>query len=456
MGTFWNRLRARLRRFYDAELKSLAVNTMWLSGATASKVLLGLLQVAVVTRFLGARGYGQLALVMSVTQFVVVVLSARVWEWVTKYFTDAHTKHDVEEAGASIKLGYLLSAGINVLAILIVGTTSGWVARTILHQPQLGALVAAFSLTLATTWVGETSTAVLRTFGRYPFLAVFGVSTTLLRVACLSVPLILGYGLAGVIAAHIVTEALVNIYLFGTTHREFARQFGRPWWRSSLASLAPRKREIIHMLSYSFSTDTIKSIGSQVDVLVLGYIRPPENVAYYRVALNFVDVINRLASSLIMVAYPSLTRLAAKREYGAVFRLIRKSSAGVAAMLIPGCGLIALLAPWLIRLASGPGYEGAVPVLRVLIWSCLWIIVFWLAATCMSIGRFRWVFEFNAIHFVFRTALLVPFAFYYGEMGVAWTNVISHVGSIGLAYFYLARIRTHVKQLPMTEHAAPT
>src|SRR5262249_31064413 len=140
--------------------------------------------------------------------------------------------------------------------------------------------------------------------------------------------------------------------------------------------LAARRAEIVHMLVFSFGIDTLKSFGAQADILVLGALRSAAEVADYRLAQAIVDVVNRLAGALLMVAFPAIARLTARGDLDSLRRLLRRSSVLVAGVVVPGCVLLYLTAPLVVRLAGGPGYEQAAPVLRVLVWSTLWIITY--------------------------------------------------------------------------------
>jgi O-antigen/teichoic acid export membrane protein len=435
------RLLARVRRLFDVEVRLLAANTAWMSVATAGKIVIGLVQVAVVTRFLGRGAYGQLALAMSVTGVISLVLAARVWEWVTKLFTDARTAGDREATAAVVKLGYLLSAGVNVLALAAVLACARFAAGTMFDLPQLEPLIMLFALTLLTSWLNDTSLAVLRVLGRFRFLALYGLATTGLRLGCLLVPLLLGHGLVGVIVGYVVAESVGCVVLGLITRSELRAELGGvPLARARLSVLAPRRKEILSMLGFSFGIDTLKSLGSQADVVILGLLRAPEAVADFKVAQTVVDVINRLAASLLMAAYPSLARLASRGDAEGMLRLIRRSSAVVTALIIPGCLAVTLLAPWLVELAAGPEFANAAVVLRVLVWSLVWVFTFWIVATCMSVGKSRWAFEFTALTLGAKLALVVPLTASHGVVGMAAGLSISSGVFVAVSLVYLARV----------------
>jgi O-antigen/teichoic acid export membrane protein len=439
MTALWSRLAARVRRLFDSEIRSLAKDSALMSAATASKVVVGFVQVAVVTRFLGTESYGKLAMITSITGFVALFLSARVWEWVTKFLTDARARRDVDEAGEVLRIGFRLSAGINALAFVVVVVLARPAAQ-LLRQPDIAALIAIFALTLLPGSITDTSAAVLRVLGHYRFLAGFGVASSVVRVGSLAVALSLGYGLAGAVIAYVATEVVLDAVQYWVTSGAFREAFGRAWHTARRGALHGRRREARSMLGYAFGIDTLKSFGSQADALLLGYVYGAREVAYFRVAMTVIDAVNRLATSLLMVAFPALARLAARGDAQAVLRLIRRSSLLLVAVGIPGCALLAALAPWIIQLASGHDYARAVPVLRVLAWGLLWVTCYWITPACMSVGKPRWAFQQVAATFGLKLAVIVPFTVWWGELGTAWSNVVFNASFVLLALVYLRRV----------------
>jgi O-antigen/teichoic acid export membrane protein len=452
LSTAWQRLITRGRRFMDEELRALAVHTMWMWTATGSKILMGMAQVAIVTRSLGRETYGRLALVMSVTEFVTLILSMRVWEWVTKFFSDACEANSATEASAVVKLGYSLSALVNLSSVTIIIATAQLFAAWLYHDASLTKPIALYSLTLLATWANDTSTAVLRVFTRFRFLAVYGIFATIARLALIATPLLLGYRLTGLVLSFVASEALLAFAILAITSIELHRRFGMHWWRGSFSALAAKKRELRSMIAFAFGIDTVKSLAGQAGIMILGHYSDAGEVAFFRIAETFIDLVNRLAATLLQVGYTALARLAARRDVQALRRLVRRSTVVVFALVTPLCLAITLLSPWLVRMAAGSEFDGGVPVLRVFSWSLMWIVTYWPIALCMSVGRPGLAMEFVVITSLIRVIAILPGALRFGAVGVAWAETIYSASFVLGSFVYYARVKRFLEDV---KFAAP-
>ncbi len=447
MTSLRERLRARLRRFFDAELRDLATNTGLMWAATASKSVVGLAQVVLVTRILGRGAFGQLALVTAVTDVITLVLAVRVWEWVTKFLAEARAAKNGELAGAVVRLGYGASAAVNSLACVLLLAFADVIAARALDTPALAPAIRLYALTLLATWVQDTAGATLRSLGAFRFLALFGIGSSLFRFALVLVPLLLGYGLVGLVGAYVVTEVVLSAAMLLATRRALVREFGDALARGTLATLKPRAPEIRRLLGYSFGIDTVKALASQAAVLLLGVFRGADEVGLFRLAHHFIDLANRLAAGLFQAAFASLARLAAERRFADVRRVVRRSSLAVAVVLLPGCAAASLLAPWLVDMVSGPEYADAAPVLAAYVWYLVWILTFWSAPLCVSIGRPRWAFELVLASSAVRLAVMIPAVLAWGAVGAAVAEAIHGVAYVILSLAYHARATRHMRAL---------
>ena len=107
------------------------------------------------------------------------------------------------------------------------------------------------------------------------------------------------------------------------------------------------------------------SFYTSMNVLILGLLAPPVIVAWFAGAEKIARSAVQGTGPITQVFFPRISRLMVTDRPGAA------RAARLSVMLMLGVGMSAGLcmffgAPWLVRLLLGPGFEGAVPVLRIL------------------------------------------------------------------------------------------
>jgi O-antigen/teichoic acid export membrane protein len=432
-------------RFFDNTLRRLVSNSALMGGSTAVSAVLGLLQTVLFTRVLGAEKYGQLVLIMGVTTLVRQLFSVRVWEWVMKEYAAAQVQDDVRVAGKVVSTGYLYSLGVNALALVVVLVSARFSAQEFLKDPQLAFLVIVYSLTLLTSWTYDTSFAVLRVSGQFRFLAVQGAVGSVVRLLAFGAVLLVSKRLDFVVWTYVALETGISTWLQLEAGKSFRHRFKDSWRHHLGSAWAKPTRDAVKLLAISSVIDTVKMLGARADVFVLASFRSPADVGIYQAAYNFIDGLNRLAQPMTMVAFADLAKLGAAKDGDAILGLAKRISALMAAVLLPGCVLTALLSPWLVNLVYGPKYPGAAPLLAVLIWSMLWLMAIWAHPSYVSVGKPHWSLQVLIVATVAKLVALFTLVPTMGPMGVAIaTTLYFGVYVVTLPVYYL-RLKSHIR-----------
>jgi O-antigen/teichoic acid export membrane protein len=111
-------------------------------------------------------------------------------------------------------------------------------------------------------------------------------------------------------------------------------------------------------------------IYMRIDMVMLRQMTPPAELGAYAAAVKLVEGWYFLPTAVVASLFPSIVE--ARQGDTALFtrrlqRLYGAMAAAGYAVAIPTC----ILAPWLVRLLYGPGYDAAAPLLAVLVWSLL-------------------------------------------------------------------------------------
>ena len=151
----------------------------------------------------------------------------------------------------------------------------------------------------------------------------------------------------------VVASALVDMF----RARRFVTMRGirlRPWrYLGSFMSLG-----VYVLLGSAYTT---------LNVVILGFVAGDTEVGYYTTAVKIIFILSSSVTAMVSVFMPRMSLLAAVRHMDEFRRYFRRCCAGMLAVTVPLSAVVWVWAPEIVMLLSGPGYEGAVEPLRVMI-----------------------------------------------------------------------------------------
>jgi O-antigen/teichoic acid export membrane protein len=442
--------RARvLRVVAEGGFRTFIGNSGWLLLGQLGTSLLGLVQVALLSRALGKDTYGALVLITTAALTVRQFLSVRVWEWITRDFSAALEQRDISAAALSMKLGLATSACINAAALVLLALLSPLLEAYVLKGAASSALAVAFGGTFIGSFANDTCASVLRASGRFRYLAVQGVVAAAGRLAVLATAAWTTRGLEGLVAAYVAIELVFGAWLLAATSRSFRASFGTAFWQVRTPPILPALREQRGRLFFAGLLDTLKLASARVDLLFLGVLTTPASVAVYQVAFNFIDGVGRLATPVTLVLFNDLARSSARNDSSSVLRIIRRTRlAGMAAGALVGLALFTLANP-LVQLVSGESYREAASVLRVLALTLpFWLSTLWMQPTFASLGKLQWSLELLVLATLLKLALMVMLVPRYAELGLAAASAAFYALPALLVFFYFGRVRRFFLRAP--------
>ena len=173
----------------------------------------------------------------------------------------------------------------------------------------------------------------------------------------------------------------------------------------------------VQLLSYglrSFGVDLLKTIGQQVDqVLVVAFLSPAA-MGLYAVSLAVSRILQIFQSSVVRVLLPRI----AARPTPVVIAAVGRATRITAALTTPLCAGVIVLAPFLLRLAYGGKFSGASPVLRVLAAEALFAGSTWiLAQAFLALGKPGIVTALQAIGLALSFPLMLVLIPRFGLLG---------------------------------------
>lgn len=178
----------------------------------------------------------------------------------------------------------------------------------------------------------------------------------------------------------------------------------------------------------------------RVDLLMVQYLRGAKETGYYSIAASMADMIYVLPTVVGMILFPKLSALADDMER---WRLAKKATLGIAAVLVPISAMAVFLAKPLIRLLYGEVFlPSAIPF-----WILSVAMVFYGVNNMVSIYfasvGFPWFAVYVWVIVSLLNIVLNLFAIpAYGTLGAAASSLICYATILGVQYLYAVREMT--------------
>lgn len=342
-------------------------NASWLFGGRTIAGVFSGIQTIIIARILGVDNYGLLALIIAYVDIINNLFDFKVWETATKYIGTFWTNGEREKTLSMIKFSYIVDISSGILAFIIAILTAKIASSYVIHSPEAYTLIWIYSLSLLIDTANSTSDAILRVFNRFKRIAFISSFISLFRLILVSLMLLLGIGISGVLISFILASFLgfsIRMWIISKTIGENQLT---GWWRSDLSLIKEDWKGIAWFLGNTSLTGTIKMAKDNfLGILVLGYFSGKEAAAYYKIAKSFVKLMRSIMDPLYEAIYPELVRISSSDTLKDFKRLLKYSTKTLMKFTIPGATLILIFSDTIINLIYGREYLPASNALRII------------------------------------------------------------------------------------------
>ncbi len=271
---------------------------------------------------------------------------------------------------------------------------------------------------------------------RMEFITGMNVVETLVRIALSLILLWRGMGLASLIGAIVVSQAVMVIGY----HILFTRVVYRLHWKPDLAFA----RKLARGGAVLTVQSALATISSRAGILILTALSGPIEVGLYAAA----GKLTRL--SLILDAYrdsifPNMSRLTDAPDQ-AFRQVLEKSFKYLVIAFLPVCIGITILADRFILLIYTPEFSGAAIMLQIIIWSLMMKIFSpILSRALIAFGRQDLALRVSTVSLVLGLILTIAFVPRWGAIGMMVGGYISDLLGLALLHRYLAARNVHIR-----------
>jgi len=358
----------------------------WVATATAATTMVGLIQNLLIARWLGPGGYGVLALLNAYTSFVYLLLDARAWESVTRYLPECRTRECKNDALSLVGFCFLVEVSCAVVAFAILAATAMGGGARVIGQPSGSSLLMLCAISSLMSAGEGTLRAILRVLGRFQEQAVIDITVGVTRLALVVIVLATGHEVTGVLVACLVAALLSSVSRAVQVHSALVCEFGSPL-RFRFRRTGVRYLNISSLMLITSLTATLKAASDHLGEILLGYFRGPIEVGVYRMGKILLRALALVGGPAYETLYPKLVA-AAGRGCVDIAGDVRRVSWSL--LIIGGAIsiILCLLAPLVIPVLTGSGFESSVEVLRIVVWGDLLFLCFvWAHPLIVALDR---------------------------------------------------------------------
>ncbi|CAK0755433.1 putative Lipopolysaccharide biosynthesis protein [Azospirillaceae bacterium] len=429
-------------------LKSLgSLRRLFSSGATlfgGSLATMGLnfFQTWLLACVLGASGFGIWGTVMSYASVVFAFCTFRTSEPVTRYLVEFRHQKEIDRLGLLLNTAILTDLVTMGLGAVVVSISAPWMAGELAGGQGEVSLYLLYGATQVFGFFDQTWFSVARDLGQYRRIAFLNVLFPALRVSMVGVfalfenfsLLVLAWVFLGVSLIQVI---VVGRLLVKTVREGYDVDLLDGGGLKRMREVVRRRKEISgfwNFMSAGFLSSIVSTLVKEGDILVLGILRPVEEVGWYRLGKSLAGMVQRAAEMLAQVIYQDFSEMVVRRD----MKMIRQSVNLLWRTWGPTVLVLVLLAVavagYAVPILFGEQYSPAVPLFRVLIvGSGVVTILFWVRPMALAFDFYWYHFWTGIVIGVLCVPLNIGLIWLYGAIGAAWTLVMASVfGQVAL------------------------
>jgi O-antigen/teichoic acid export membrane protein len=212
-----------------------------------------------------------------------------------------------------------------------------------------------------------------------------------------------------------------------------------------LLSFSPRLSskwvgELYHYGKFTFGTNVSSMIIKNMSTWLLGRMVSVNAVTIFNPAVRVSNLVEVPNDTLSAIYFPRVSRDFAESGIKAVKRRYEMAVGALLAMVIPGALLMMLLAPQVILLLAGPGFEETIPILRLIMLYCM-LLPFnrFFGVTLDAIGKARVNFRMVMLTAVLNLGTCLLFIHFFGTIGAAYGTLLTYFVTFVANQIYLRR-----------------
>lgn len=320
----------------------------------------GILAIAVIliARLLGPTDFGTYSLALVIPGFLSIFLGFGVNTAVIRHTAYSISQGRVDEARRftlnAIRFLWLTGAAFTLLEFALAEP----LAALLIHRPELAAYVQLMSLTVLSAMFLNTISTTAIGWNQFSLSAMSNVSAGLIKLAAAPALIMLGFGVTGALAGHIL--AYLSGGIIGTAILYFTKLRGAKGEGRFIADV----RKLMEFGLPLYAGQLLLNLATYLVTFILAFIASNTVYGYYQAASNFIVPITLVSSALTQSLFPAFASY--DGVGGNTKAAFRHAYRFVAFLITPVIFFMLATAQPLIHVLYGYTYNGSVPYLELL------------------------------------------------------------------------------------------
>ncbi len=402
--------------------KRVAKNTGALIAGTIISKLCLLALFAIAARYIGVAGFGKYTFALSFTALFTILGDMGLnMLAIREVARDRFQIHRYLGNVAILKtILSLVAVGIIFLAINFLNYPSDTTKVVYI----IGSGVFFLSLSQALRWC-------FQAFQKMEYEALVNIAEGVIMLGFGFPALYLGKGVIGLAWAYFLTYIIIFIFSFLIIIKKFAKpkfEIDFSFWKYLMKAAIP-----VGLATVFFT------IYSNLDTVLLSLMKGDEPVGWYNAGYKLVNTIRFFPTMFFWAIFPVMSEFY-KSSIESLKKVFRKSIQYLFLLILPAGVGTTILAPKIIPLFFGEGFEPAILVLQILIWVVVLISLSRVATYCLvAIDKQKitiYIFGIGLVINIILNLILIP---KFSYIGAAIAIITAEFIILLLALFFIVQ-----------------
>ncbi|CAK0776449.1 conserved membrane hypothetical protein [Gammaproteobacteria bacterium] len=378
-----------------------------LLGGSGAALGASFLQTILIARGLGPESFGVWAGIQAFCTVVATLVTFRTSEPVTRYLVEYRTRNQTalpttpsdlpsSACGDPRRVELLLGTAITVdavtqiLAIIAIILSAPWVAPILSGGEGAVVFYPLVGIGLLRSVFDHTWFSVARDLGRYRTIATLNALFPALRLAVTAALWLADALTLATLAMLMMVTGIVQMLITGRyLQRAINSGYGIGITALFPSDLLQRQHQLSSFWSFmkaTFLWSLFTALVKEGDILILGGLRPAEEVGWYRLAKNLISIAQQVADLLSQVIYQDFSEQVVACDGVALRRTIRFLAKTWLPVIVVMTLVSIGLAHWVIPFIFGSVYQPTAEIFSILlIGSGVVTMLFWVRPLALAL-----------------------------------------------------------------------
>ncbi len=379
-----------LKKHLDPESKKLFKNSTWVFFSNFFSTGLAFLRSILIARGLGVSVYGTYVVVVAFVGLVQEFLNLNIGTALIRYGAVYHTEGRRDKLMALVKVSLFFSFVMSAVSIAVIAILSRISYSTFISEPGLEWFIVSYAAAASITYVNSVSRGLLRMYYKFRLSSIIQmimdiIETIAIALAVIFYPRDLNVFFVAVIITRFLNGFICNAIAFWELRKDLATHKESP-----VSLIRSDLRDFKEYVIGNSLGNSLKTLISQGDIVLLRALTSAEQVGFYNVAKKLAYAVLTLSDPLVQSIFPQFSRLLAEKKFAETRKMVLRIST---LTIIPSAIFMVLAIGFshsIISLVYGADYLPAAGSFQYfIVGAALATVTFWMLPLVQGLGLIK-------------------------------------------------------------------